>query len=156
MKEDAASILRVMNFTRLLASPRGFVEFESWRQLTGAHPPPRCSEQSQQPNGRSGRGCGWRQPISLNRRVNDTRSRGYWRLLISPSGVGDVVRSTLSRTSNFKRSTSSTLKERIFDNYPGTMSKILFSTIEVTRQVFYRTSLTAAIVNLKPIVPGRT
>ena len=86
MKEDAASILRVLNFTRLLASPRGFVEFESWRQLTGSHPPPRCSEQSQQPNGRSSRGCGWRQPISLNRRVNDTRSRGYWRLLISPSG----------------------------------------------------------------------
>ncbi|KAI0785497.1 HIT-like protein [Irpex lacteus] len=34
------------------------------------------------------------------------------------------------------------------------MSKVLFSTIEVTRQAFYRTSLTAAIVNLKPIVPG--
>jgi hypothetical protein len=34
-------------------------------------------------------------------------------------------------------------------------SAILFSTIEVTRQVFYRTSLSYAIVNLKPIVPGR-
>ncbi|KAI0697594.1 HIT-like protein [Cytidiella melzeri] len=34
------------------------------------------------------------------------------------------------------------------------MSKVLFSTIEVTRQAFYRTPLTAAIVNLKPIVPG--
>jgi hypothetical protein len=32
---------------------------------------------------------------------------------------------------------------------------LLFSTIEVTRQVFYRTSLSYAIVNLKPIVPGR-
>ncbi|KAH7930492.1 HIT-like protein [Leucogyrophana mollusca] len=31
---------------------------------------------------------------------------------------------------------------------------LLFSTIEVTRQVFYRTSLSYAIVNLKPIVPG--
>ncbi|EGN95150.1 hypothetical protein SERLA73DRAFT_143234 [Serpula lacrymans var. lacrymans S7.3] len=31
---------------------------------------------------------------------------------------------------------------------------ILFSTIEVTRQVFYRSSLSYAIVNLKPIVPG--
>ncbi|TFY69390.1 hypothetical protein EVG20_g3170 [Dentipellis fragilis] len=31
---------------------------------------------------------------------------------------------------------------------------ILFSTIEVTRQVFYRTALSFAIVNLKPIVPG--
>jgi len=29
-----------------------------------------------------------------------------------------------------------------------------FSTIEVTRQVFYRSSLCCAIVNLKPIVPG--
>jgi bis(5'-adenosyl)-triphosphatase len=34
-------------------------------------------------------------------------------------------------------------------------SAVLFSTIEVTRQVFYRTSLSYAIVNLKPIVPGR-
>jgi hypothetical protein len=32
---------------------------------------------------------------------------------------------------------------------------LLFSTIEVTRQVFYRTALSYAIVNLKPIVPGR-
>ncbi|KAF8846166.1 HIT-like protein [Paxillus ammoniavirescens] len=31
---------------------------------------------------------------------------------------------------------------------------LLFSTIEVTRQVFYRTALSYAIVNLKPIVPG--
>jgi len=30
----------------------------------------------------------------------------------------------------------------------------LFSTIEVTRQAFYRTALSYAIVNLKPIVPG--
>jgi bis(5'-adenosyl)-triphosphatase len=34
-------------------------------------------------------------------------------------------------------------------------SAVLFSTIDVTRQVFYRTSLSYAIVNLKPIVPGR-
>jgi bis(5'-adenosyl)-triphosphatase len=34
-------------------------------------------------------------------------------------------------------------------------SAFLFSTIEVTRQVFYRTSLTYAMVNIKPIVPGR-
>ncbi|KAI0347666.1 diadenosine hydrolase [Trametopsis cervina] len=34
------------------------------------------------------------------------------------------------------------------------MSRILFSTIDVTLQVFHRTSLTAALVNLKPIVPG--
>lgn len=34
-------------------------------------------------------------------------------------------------------------------------SALLFSTIEVTRQAFYRTSLAYAIVNLKPIVPGR-
>jgi hypothetical protein len=41
--------------------------------------------------------------------------------------------------------------------HPGTiMSRILFSTIDVTSQVFYHTNLTAAIVNLKPIVPGRT
>jgi len=31
---------------------------------------------------------------------------------------------------------------------------LLFSTIEVTRQAFYRSSLSYAIVNLKPIVPG--
>ncbi|KAH0838133.1 HIT-like domain-containing protein [Lanmaoa asiatica] len=31
---------------------------------------------------------------------------------------------------------------------------LLFSTIEVTRQAFYRTALSYAIVNLKPIVPG--
>lgn len=31
---------------------------------------------------------------------------------------------------------------------------VLFSTIEVTRQVFYREALSYAIVNLKPIVPG--
>ncbi|KAH7885993.1 HIT-like domain-containing protein [Phlebopus sp. FC_14] len=31
---------------------------------------------------------------------------------------------------------------------------LLFSTIEVTRQAFYRTTLSYAIVNLKPIVPG--
>jgi len=34
------------------------------------------------------------------------------------------------------------------------MSKLFFSTIEVSRQAFYRTKLTYAIVNLKPIVPG--
>ncbi|OCH87480.1 diadenosine hydrolase [Obba rivulosa] len=34
------------------------------------------------------------------------------------------------------------------------MARFFFSTIEVTRQVFYRSSLTYAIVNLKPIVPG--
>jgi len=33
-------------------------------------------------------------------------------------------------------------------------SALLFSTFEVTRQAFYRTSLSYAIVNLKPIVPG--
>lgn len=32
--------------------------------------------------------------------------------------------------------------------------KILFSTFDVTRQSFFRTSLSFAIVNLKPIVPG--
>ncbi|KAF5315865.1 hypothetical protein D9611_004944 [Ephemerocybe angulata] len=34
------------------------------------------------------------------------------------------------------------------------MAPLLFSTIEVTAQAFYRTSLSYAIVNLKPIVPG--
>ncbi|KAF9270737.1 HIT-like protein [Marasmius fiardii PR-910] len=34
------------------------------------------------------------------------------------------------------------------------MSKLLFSTIEVTRQAFFRSQLSFAIVNLKPIVPG--
>ncbi|EIN13858.1 diadenosine tetraphosphate asymmetrical hydrolase [Punctularia strigosozonata HHB-11173 SS5] len=34
------------------------------------------------------------------------------------------------------------------------MSAILFSTIDVSRQVFYRSSLSYACVNLKPIVPG--
>jgi bis(5'-adenosyl)-triphosphatase len=33
---------------------------------------------------------------------------------------------------------------------------LLFSTFEVTRQAFHRTALTYAIVNLKPIIPGRT
>jgi bis(5'-adenosyl)-triphosphatase len=35
------------------------------------------------------------------------------------------------------------------------MSALLFSAFDVTTQVFYRASLSAAIVNLKPIVPGR-
>ncbi|KAJ7248260.1 diadenosine tetraphosphate asymmetrical hydrolase [Mycena haematopus] len=34
------------------------------------------------------------------------------------------------------------------------MGSLFFSTIEVTRQAFYRSSLSYAIVNLKPIVPG--
>ncbi|KAF8527418.1 HIT-like protein [Hysterangium stoloniferum] len=34
------------------------------------------------------------------------------------------------------------------------MSSLLFSTIDVTRQAFYRSALSYAIVNLKPIVPG--
>ncbi|KAJ7148728.1 diadenosine hydrolase [Mycena crocata] len=34
------------------------------------------------------------------------------------------------------------------------MTSLFFSTIEVTRQAFYRSSLSYAIVNLKPIVPG--
>jgi len=34
-------------------------------------------------------------------------------------------------------------------------AKLFFSTIEVTKQAFYRSSLSFAIVNLKPIVPGR-
>ncbi|KAK7052452.1 Hit domain protein [Favolaschia claudopus] len=33
-------------------------------------------------------------------------------------------------------------------------ASLFFSTIEVTRQAFYRSSLSYAIVNLKPIVPG--
>ncbi|KAK0446386.1 uncharacterized protein EV420DRAFT_1570390 [Desarmillaria tabescens] len=33
-------------------------------------------------------------------------------------------------------------------------TSLLFSTIEVTRQAFYGSSLSFAIVNLKPIVPG--
>ena len=36
-----------------------------------------------------------------------------------------------------------------------TMTPLLFSTFEVTAQAFYRASLSFAIVNLKPIVPGR-
>lgn len=35
------------------------------------------------------------------------------------------------------------------------MSKLLFSNINVARQVFYQSSLSFAIVNLKPLVPGR-
>lgn len=35
------------------------------------------------------------------------------------------------------------------------MNRFFFSTIDVSRQVFFRTPLTYAIVNLKPIVPGR-
>ena len=35
------------------------------------------------------------------------------------------------------------------------MTPLLFSTFEVTTQAFYRASLSAAIVNLKPIIPGR-
>lgn len=35
------------------------------------------------------------------------------------------------------------------------MSRFLFSTIDVTRQVFFHTSQSFAIVNLKPILPGR-
>jgi len=34
------------------------------------------------------------------------------------------------------------------------MTSLFFSSIEVTRQAFYRTSLTYGIVNLKPILPG--
>ncbi|CCL98098.1 uncharacterized protein FIBRA_00092 [Fibroporia radiculosa] len=34
------------------------------------------------------------------------------------------------------------------------MTSLFFSTVEVTKQVFYRTRLTYAIVNLKPLVPG--
>ena len=35
------------------------------------------------------------------------------------------------------------------------MTPLFFSTFEVTTQAFYRASLSYAIVNLKPIVPGR-
>src|SRR4051812_48540509 len=35
-----------------------------------------------------------------------------------------------------------------------TMNALLFSTIDVTRQAFYRTSRTFAFVNLKPVVNG--
>ncbi|KAI0315659.1 diadenosine hydrolase [Amylostereum chailletii] len=34
------------------------------------------------------------------------------------------------------------------------MTPLLFSTIDVTRQVFHRTALSFAVVNLKPLVPG--
>jgi hypothetical protein len=36
-----------------------------------------------------------------------------------------------------------------------TTTPLFFTTFEVTRQVFHRTPLAYAIVNLKPIVPGR-
>lgn len=36
------------------------------------------------------------------------------------------------------------------------VTPLFFSTFEVTRQAFHRTALAYAIVNLKPIVPGRT
>lgn len=35
------------------------------------------------------------------------------------------------------------------------MTPLLFSTFEVTTQAFYRASFSFAVVNLKPIVPGR-
>ncbi len=35
------------------------------------------------------------------------------------------------------------------------MSRLLFSTFEVTNQSIYRATQSFAIVNLKPIVPGR-
>lgn len=35
------------------------------------------------------------------------------------------------------------------------MSALFFSSFDVSRQAFYRSGLAAAIVNLKPIVPGR-
>lgn len=35
------------------------------------------------------------------------------------------------------------------------MNRFLFSTIDVSRQVFFHTTQSFAIVNLKPIVPGR-
>jgi len=35
-------------------------------------------------------------------------------------------------------------------------TSLIFSTFEVTRQAFHRTALAYAIVNLKPIVSGRT
>lgn len=46
---------------------------------------------------------------------------------------------------------------RLFKIVPNViqMTPVLFSTIEVSRQVFFRTATTAAIVNLKPIIPGR-
>ena len=35
-----------------------------------------------------------------------------------------------------------------------TTMNLVFSTIDVSRQVFHRTALTFAVVNLKPLVPG--
>lgn len=42
------------------------------------------------------------------------------------------------------------------DSEAKMVAPLFFSTFEVTRQVFHRTALAYAIVNLKPIVPGRT
>ncbi|KAL1747479.1 HIT-like domain-containing protein, partial [Schizophyllum fasciatum] len=36
------------------------------------------------------------------------------------------------------------------------MSRLFFSSIEVTRQVFYKSAQSFALVNLKPIVPGHS
>ena len=41
------------------------------------------------------------------------------------------------------------------DDIVKVIMTLLFSTFEVTTQAFYRASLSFAIVNLKPIVPGR-
>lgn len=65
-------------------------------------------------------------------------------------------------TYNGARTTPLFLSQTIFEqldlpsNSTTMATPLLFSSIEITRQVFHRTSLAYAIVNLKPIVPGRT
>lgn len=84
---------------------------------------------------------------SSERRVKPRRAhvRGLWTLLqwtIKAHQVANEVDSLLTATTTSPRGIAE-------------MGPLLFSTIEVSRQAFYRTSLCAAIVNLKPIVPGR-
>lgn len=82
-----------------------------------------------------------------------------------PSGPAPVLPPNLLRTST----TALFPLPPIISSWPDTQTrralnieamsggKLLFSTIEVTKQAFYRssTALSFAIVNLKPIVPGR-
>jgi len=46
-------------------------------------------------------------------------------------------------------------QDRFLSFFLSMSSNLFFSTFEVSRQAFYRSSFSYAIVNLKPIVPGR-
>ncbi len=82
-------------------------------------------------------------------------------IIISPHSICNCellsrIDARLGRRASLPQSSALQSSDDDFTKEAKMAAPLFFSTFEVTRQAFHRTALAYAIVNLKPIVPGRT